>query len=511
MRIDANTTAISRLWRALHLSYDCVMLLTAFVSRCLPRDVRVTPLLALLLVLTGCAGKKQPPQVSTEWARVRQGVYAGSPLEGAQSVPAGLGAAGAVGVEMRLVALEKDPGEVLEPLATKARVLANTQGENPFLATATLTLPARYGSGPEAEGLEAAVRSGAWGSNATVGEFSAAVPVGATGWLQVMRGEAVTRDRVRVAVYRVKGDDEAVQLALLVEHPDATPPLEGAKSGKPAARLARETALVRQKVENGSQAVALLLPLAVSEGHSQSLLAIVRISPLGADEEAKVAKSLGLMRSAAEAAARERAVAGPDALDPALIASVVEAITLGEQRRSALVYFAGQTKAPLGEQVAMVAEEDVLDELSLQLADELGKQQGLWKREDAGWLLDRLAFQRLAQGYLKRRLTPELRGVLAAYAGEAGRSPAALEQILDALSTRKDFENRLLAENLIALEDNSPSARVRAYDWLKARGRAPQGYDPLGESKARREAMERVMETLANTQENNEGKNEVKP
>ena len=49
-------------------------------------------------------------------------------------------------------------------------------------------------------------------------------------------------------------------------------------------------------------------------------------------------------------------------------------------------------------------------------------------------------------------------------------------------------------ENLIALEDSAPAARVRAYDYLAARGKALPGYDPLAPAKARRAALEKARE-----------------
>ena len=47
----------------------------------------------------------------------------------------------------------------------------------------------------------------------------------------------------------------------------------------------------------------------------------------------------------------------------------------------------------------------------------------------------------------------------------------------------------MIVENRIYLEDNSPASRVRAYDWLKARGAAPKGFDPLANPRDRREAL----------------------
>ncbi|MCS7034766.1 MAG: hypothetical protein NZ561_12355, partial [Phycisphaerae bacterium] len=52
---------------------------------------------------------------------------------------------------------------------------------------------------------------------------------------------------------------------------------------------------------------------------------------------------------------------------------------------------------------------------------------------------------------------------------------------------------RLIAENLIYLSDNSPAAQVRAYDWLRSRGRAPDSFDPLADPRSRRTALEQFL------------------
>jgi hypothetical protein len=44
----------------------------------------------------------------------------------------------------------------------------------------------------------------------------------------------------------------------------------------------------------------------------------------------------------------------------------------------------------------------------------------------------------------------------------------------------------------VYLEDASPAARVRAYDWLNGKNLAPAGYDPLGSNKDRRAALDKA-------------------
>jgi hypothetical protein len=44
------------------------------------------------------------------------------------------------------------------------------------------------------------------------------------------------------------------------------------------------------------------------------------------------------------------------------------------------------------------------------------------------------------------------------------------------------------------LADMSPSARVRAYEWLVAQGQAPAGYDPLAPAQERRRVLNRNLD-----------------
>ncbi len=79
-------------------------------------------------------------------------------------------------------------------------------------------------------------------------------------------------------------------------------------------------------------------------------------------------------------------------------------------------------------------------------------------------------------------------GLLLRHAGEAARVEGLLAELLESCSSSAELQARLLEENLYALEDSSPAARVRAYDWLALRGGQPPGYDPLAGREARRAA-----------------------
>jgi hypothetical protein len=90
------------------------------------------------------------------------------------------------------------------------------------------------------------------------------------------------------------------------------------------------------------------------------------------------------------------------------------------------------------------------------------------------------------------RFPRELAAVLLSHTGQAGRNASSMAEILNGLSDREELQRRLVAENTQYLEDSSPAARIRAYDWLSARQKAPPGYDPLAPSRQRRDALEKA-------------------
>lgn len=466
------------------------------------------------MVLSSCATHKPPSPLSAEGIKTRHGHYVGNPLAGAQSVPQPFIQQDVLAVRIRLIGMEQPVAPVLEPLAAHARLLATIEGDNPFLATPSVTQPARYGMGVEAEAFVRETQAGNRGRTIELADFRGVVCAGVTTYQELSVGSAATGDarRLRVAVYRPalaagatnEPAPRPIELALLVQTPQtplpepaATPPADAPATPTAESVPTRETALISQPMDATGQSVVLLTPFTAAGTQLQSIAAIIELSLPSADRafEDAAGAMLADLQAAASAATTRQAAPPPGALDKPFLTSVIDAMAYGENRRAAIVYLAGRTDARLAEQTAMAADDDFLNQFSLSIADAIGRQDQ-WTPQQAGWQLDRIGFESLARTAIKKRLSPELTGVLIALAGEAGRSPAAMEQILTNLSTRTDFENRLIAENFIALEDSSPAARVRAYDWLKAHGRQPAGYDPLGDPKQRSAAIEKALNEM---------------
>lgn len=223
---------------------------------------------------------------------------------------------------------------------------------------------------------------------------------------------------------------------------------------------------------------------------------------------------------AADGEAREDALArGRDALERARVSTRDRGSALGagegfrfeseralaalarpDLQRKALVFLAQSTGAELAGELALVAEPDALSE-ALTFVRESLEQEGA--PEDApaalGWFLERTSYRWLAARAAdpRRPLEPELLALLLRRAGQLGRYPDLILESVQASAGLEDLAAQLRAENAIFLEDSDPAARVRACDWLRERGLAPEGYDPLGTRDERRAALARVEEAAA--------------
>lgn len=170
------------------------------------------------------------------------------------------------------------------------------------------------------------------------------------------------------------------------------------------------------------------------------------------------------------------------------LAALLEALGAAPDPRPGLVHLATEIGAPALLDLALAARPGHLAPLARAALEAAALVPGP-ERAALAWALERTALRTLVERRQSAEDDPAAAALLLARAGEAGAFPALLSEVL---ATRPDlaaFEAWLLEENRIFLSDRSPAARVRAYDWLAARGAAPPGFDPLGSAEARRAAL----------------------
>jgi hypothetical protein len=277
----------------------------------------------------------------------------------------------------------------------------------------------------------------------------------------------------------------------------------GTAKGKSAVPVAsvppifqRELAIIDlPPVSTQGESSAVLIPMHFSNTDAAAIAAIITIGPASKSPEhiAATTRCNDDLQRSADAAANSPQSLTVVSPEWSIYRVALDALSQPDRRRSALVYLAMQTGAPLTRDVALAADPPTLERLSDEVRRVVTKPTGnaTLGAEELGWTLDRTTYQMLSAMLNKQQLPLELMGVLTSFTGQVGRDAGSVDEVSSSMSSRAQFMARLQAENLISLEDSSLAARVRAYDWLAARNEAPPGYDPNASRKERRDALEK--------------------
>jgi len=289
--------------------------------------------------------------------------------------------------------------------------------------------------------------------------------------------------------------------------------LEGRVKPRPAEEdprtdpeLRREHVILDEGPRPGEPALRFLLPAPAEKARGAGYVAEVLVRVPGAEELATPAFAAALAggRAAlddARRAAREGTSVFTSSEDFRR-ASLVALRELGRRgvQRQALIFLAAGSGAELTGDLALCAEAETLAECLAfvrRCVDESGAPAG--DPAALGWFLESSVQRWLATraGDPARELEPELEALLLRHAGELARYPDLVLESVRESADLAGLQRRFLEENRVFLADGDPAARVRAYDWLRRRGLAPEGYDPLGAPLERRAALARAEEAAA--------------
>lgn len=427
---------------------------------------------ALLALLAACAAPPRPEPAPPLGVRVDH--FAGTVLTGpVADTPAQQAQEPAGCVVLRVSLLDGAPrGEWLLP-----RLVVRASDEEPFATRSELAAGARTGPG-------ASARAGR-----LLSERVEAVVAGGTTRLTVQPGEdapdapRVPWSTLELLISRRASDPQRVELALVLA------------SGGEQERLVLDDAPA-----SGGEPWRLELPARAPRDEALTVALELEALARGDDTE-RAREALERARRGIEAsirAARSAAseLSGEDGLR-IRTDSALRALARPALERPALLFLADEAGAPLVAELALVADAETLADCLLSLRQHLASvAPDSIDAGQLGWQLESAAWRWLAglAGDEEREHAPplELAGLLLREAGEAGRYPDLLLDAVEASADLATLRARLTRENLIFLEDADPAARVRAYDWLEARGAAPEGFDPLGPADARRAALRRL-------------------
>jgi hypothetical protein len=462
-------------------------------------------LATLLLVVSGCAifKPKTPSPITATDTALTVAHYWGTSLSGPQAQAAATATAPldtALQFHVKWLGLASVPADLPPPLGPRTRLILARQQGQPVQPTATLTVRTHCADASDAIARFDALQNQPPQNQVLIRDVTDLLPTGATtAMILTDNGDPrypvqreIELDITRPAMVSAATQGASpVELALAFT--DAAPPPPDKKDNSPPQSM-RERVVFDAPTGPMPRQLLLIMPMKFAGSPCQSLAILLTIdkpsnTPESARQYAEVMKDL-------QTSVREAAAIAPGSFKAASeqsnVTSALSAMTRFPDRRQALVYLAGQCNALLCRDVAMVADNDTLKTLGQQIVTST-KGLDISQSELLGSLLDVATMQMLAQQQADGKLSDVLTGVLLEHTGEAGRHSSSMEQVCKNLKNQKDLGTRLIAENLIYLEDNSAASRIRAYDWLAAKGHAPAGYDPLGPSRQRRDALEKAL------------------
>jgi len=502
-------------------------------------------IIATLFALAGCAVPPAPLGApDAESVRIRLSHFRGSPLEGALAAPRAPGApaeaedpASALELKARVLLLSGALPPAFSRAGPRSSLLAATSGRRPFLPASPLSRDARVAPITEGDAwtwnpwespvLRHAEPAAAWTG---AGYFRSALPndVTASVEVDVPEGFRAGADAgflaMRVQVHRsavqtpaaaaAAGPAGLIRVVLILEargFPEASPDgadtsQEGATAGeagesavgtRTARGFDRKVFLIEDRAAPPRGGWIVAAPLC-GQGFDSGMYALVAVSlgpPPAPGDPARPFHDESLARVLAELSAPdgERDLAGESPAAAAIL-SAVEGLRVPARQRKALSFLADATGAGVAADISITGTEALVSQLAAAVAGAAQAAPATREPGAMGWLLEKTTIEVLAALLAEKKLPPELEAVLARRAGEAGRSAAPLAGVLKGAAGLDDLRAGFVRENFIALEDASPAARVRAFDWLSARGKAPAGYDPLAAAKERRLALEKSLE-----------------
>lgn len=450
------------------------------------------PLLLTAIICTGCMPARKPAPLQPPAVFPRVSYLVGAPLALPATRPARtVTAKNSLSVRMKWVALAS-PVQSLRPVLSDSTLIVAPRSANPFLAAGRLSRGSQIVPEAQVEAFLADVERGVFGQHAAIATSDAALPRGVTAAFAL--GDA--DHHIEIGVHRP--NSAMVPATMPATMPTTRPTTMPATMPSDDIHISlaledvngqRERLLLEPRPMPPPARLALVLPSFFPAPQVKSIVAVIELAPPSSSiahkqSVAKCAEQLARLALATRSAQTQPTAAGGW---PGIVAAL-RAMNQPATSRGAMVYLADETGAELFGDAALVAPDPALAELSALIQKRLGDPPKAMAPAQLGWILDLVALEQMASLQSSKKIPPEMEGVLARYAGEAARNAGSLED-LARVGGRGELRARLIAENFIYLEDASPSARVRAYDWLRLRGRAPAHYDPLGPSKERTAAL----------------------
>lgn len=418
-------------------------------------------------------------------------------------------------VSIQLFALENVPPQVLEPIQKHIRLIMMSPRANFLSPVMTLTPGARAAFADVNESYVETLTSGQWGPTVPAGEITAILPPNVTAKVDLrstqetdIRGNhlhLLMARRPHLDPNNPRAPSENLELALV--RSGQVPPAEELGMNMADTQRLEDAAL-----ETATQRVALLpvpltspyrclllIPFAWDSPWAGAMALYIKLERLPAQpsDPGQLETFAQCVDALMRQAERMNSVHSRESNWAGCLLALEQLVWRSNWRR-ALVDLTHTGNAPLARDIALGAPADVAQGLAKAIYAAQVETPAETISE-LGWLLEKTAYDMLLEMSEEDTLTPALSTYLLRHAGQLGRQLATLREQLAESPDLSGLERRLVRENRIALEDMSPAARSRAYDWLARRDQAPVGYDPLASMQERRAALQAALEEKGGT------------
>lgn len=431
--------------------------------------VTLLPLLSAVAVLvpacTTTAPEPEPLKPPALDIDIRH--FAGTVLSGRKADPefaSRIAAEKSLQVRCRVSYLRALHTSGLAPLATRTRLVVAGRSGEPLAPVARFTTGACVGSRTQARDLVAALTARRE-DHRTLADLRGVLHEGLTAaihthgkeWVRTDDG-APTRRNAVIMVSIEKGEKEPT-VALQIDD------LSGATIDDPSERVTRrQIVLLEDAPVIDGDALVMMIPSPFVRDMGRAFLVEISVRGVTAGDDLHrelVARCRNDLRRAGEEARAGGSQFGAEEARDVTLATSLSALDTARHRRPSVVFLARSTGAELALDLALAADDETLAAFVLaagphararvlaRVQAEPGQEaESGDSADDVGWILEKTAYELLAQRLDNGELPKELRGVLAQRAGEVGRFPGAIGDALKHCRNRADLERVLELENL---------------------------------------------------------------
>lgn len=486
--------------------------------------VTLTLMSTALILFTACRTGPQEASMATFVSKLKSevGYSAGSPMTGHIPVdPNSLRSEESLAVTMSWAVIKQLPKNLLYPAESQTRMIKIFPAQKPVSPVTRLTRGTRIGSIENAKRFIDRITNDGSNGGRLIGRLYAVLPQGITSSFSFTEKNPIdsqSPDGFKIQIFNrlQTGEGET-------EEPSAKSSLDIAivATGK----LKQDTETNHENIEHADEedkdsdfrgenvqitesvflntrpfkkrdqfAIILKSPFTAEENEVFAVIIDVRSPPQ--EDRVSVAMHNMYFKQCLEYLEREsirnRIIHGkqPD-IKWAGLEDSIQLLQSPNNKRRALIHLAQQTNALLVKDIALSGTDTVVGQLSQSVINEY-LSGSVNNSEMVGWMLERTAYSLLVRLLSAEQATPELETILIRHTGQVGRNVSTLEELIASSTSMEELQRYLVRENFIFLEDISPAARTRAFDWLSTRDKAPDGYDPLSPLKQRRDILSRV-------------------